>query len=479
MSHPAKIASMSSVPVNHYPHVAIVSSNPLRSDMANGIFMQSLFSGWPKDRLAQIYFKVAMPNMPDSDVCDDYRMITMSGLTHRCHPRKNEREANPTSSDTNHGKLNGKRLVMQHLRHRSRLFPWLKAGQEAWSAHGWLQRSLERQLKKVRPEIVYGLLGNYCLTKITYSACQKLGLPLFVHVTDDFVTSKYHGVPFSATFHQAAKRWLGRAVGYSSGCAAICPAMAEEYQQRYGGHWTWFTTVLDANRYDPNPRVPDGVVRLVYAGNLGLRRWHSLRKLALALRELATRQGIEVRLAIYAPPEEIEIHRKALDLRPTVELRGWAHPAKLPRLFHDSDILVHAESFDPQQALLTKWSFSTKLSQYMMAGRCILALGPPELASIRLVRDEQVGISLTDFDANKLTRELEPLIQSNAMRRTCGENGRRWALTWCEHEKQHDRFRQELVNGASHSHQVEPPWQDGRHADPDPHTTAKKLNNVA
>ena len=39
-----------------YPRVAVVSCNPIRGDQCNGIMMKSLFAGWPRQRLSQVYF---------------------------------------------------------------------------------------------------------------------------------------------------------------------------------------------------------------------------------------------------------------------------------------------------------------------------------------------------------------------------------------------------------------------------------------
>jgi hypothetical protein len=77
-------------------------------------------------------------------------------------------------------------------------------------------------------------------------------------------------------------------------------------------------------------------------------------------------------------------------------------------------------------------SFSTKLSQYMMAGRCILAIGPEGLGSLRLVRDISAGVVLHDATA---ANWQAPLL---------GQLGRAWAETWVDRRTGHERFRREL-----------------------------------
>ncbi|MEN6459659.1 MAG: hypothetical protein ABFC63_12100 [Thermoguttaceae bacterium] len=426
------------------PRVTVVSANPICRDQANGIFMRSLFLGWPQEALSQVYFPVAVTHMPDRAVCGDYRLIHPSGRVQRIAGGNAGPIASPKQDDPGGSGPQWRKTVAGVTR-RPRLMRWLRPGVELWYANSWLQAILERQLLELRPNLVYALLGNYCLTKLTYSACKRLGIPLFVHVTDDFVTSLYATMPFSAPFQTASERWFRRAVGHAEGVAAISPVMAEEYDGRYGGPWTWFATLIDADAYDPTPRSTDGTVRLVYAGNLGLERWRSLAELGAALRTLRTENGIDARLTVYSTPDQIAKHQNALASPPAVEIGGWLPPERLPAVFHDADVLVHAESFDPAAADYTRLSFSTKLSQYFMAGRCVLMFGPTDIGSARMIQLAGAGLTLGQTDRDATLGALRRLLVDDASRRRYGDNGRRYALTWFESTAGRERFRLALA----------------------------------
>src|SRR5687768_1204414 len=66
-----------------HPRVAIVSANPVRRDQPNGILMRSLFLGWPRERLSQIFFPVVVYHSPDQGVCGEYRLIRPWGGVRR------------------------------------------------------------------------------------------------------------------------------------------------------------------------------------------------------------------------------------------------------------------------------------------------------------------------------------------------------------------------------------------------------------
>ena len=61
---------------------------------------------------------------------------------------------------------------------------------------------------------------------------------------------------------------------------------------------------------------------------------------------------------------------------------GAAPAAEIEKLQKNADILVHAESFDPQYYLSIHHSFSTKLVDCFHCAKCLFAVGPADAASI-------------------------------------------------------------------------------------------------
>jgi hypothetical protein len=430
-----------------YPRTAIVAANPLTPVVSNGLLMRSLFAGWPRQRLAQVCFPISSTIIPPSDVCEDCRVIALLGRVRKLgqrHPSGDGANEAPTAATHFSPRL----TLLGMLKQKPRLLPWLRLAQEAWYGNSWIRRTLERQLLEISPEVVYALLGNYCLTKITYQVCAKLGLPLYIHVTDDFVRSLYRPLPLGNVVADASEKWFRRIVNYSRGRAGISADMAEEFQERYGGHWDWFTTGVYPRAYDPSDREDDGVVRFVYAGNLGLGRWRQLRALALALDRLARGGRARPCLEIYAAADQLHAHRAALTVPSVVRLMGWAPHDSLPGIFHNSDVLVHAESFDLEVAALTRLSLSTKLTQYFMAGRCVLGFGPSELSSMRLIRNAGAGLTICSDEETIVTEQVSSLCVDRKARQHYGQRGRQWAERWGDRDKQHERFQASLAQCA-------------------------------
>jgi len=418
----------------------------MRDDIANGIFMRSLFADWPKDRLSQVYFPVAASYPPDQAFCHDTRRIGTSGRVRRYGP------AQPMSTLSAPPSLAARMRppLMNQIRiqllARPGVYRWFKVAQEFWYANSWIGKSLENQLRDLRPDVVFALFGNYCLTKITLQACERLNIPFFAQITDDFCESLYAELPFKNSLQWAAKRWTRRAVAKAGGCAGIGPAMAEEYVRRYGNEWSWYTTLVDGHDYRPEPHRRSGPLQLVFTGNLGLGRWKTLKQIGLALEALRRKEEIDARLIIHTSAEQSDVHGRDVVVPDITELRGWVSPDQLPKIYHEADLLVHVESFDPAMIELTKFSVSTKISQYMMAGRCILAVGPEQLGSIRFVRDAEAGYCLGEAELSAPTEPLQRLLRDAERRRLLGANGRRWALEQVDGAAGRERFRRAMVD---------------------------------
>jgi hypothetical protein len=127
---------------------------------------------------------------------------------------------------------------------------------------------------------------------------------------------------------------------------------------------------------------------------------------------------------------------------------GTASPSEIPAIQRDADVLVHAEGFDEATRRYTRLSFSTKIAQYLAAGRCVFAYGPEELASVRYIRDSGAGIAQTDESPNTLRASLSRAILDVSFRNQAGRQAVKVAMTYHNSNIQRERFRSILAGVA-------------------------------
>jgi hypothetical protein len=73
---------------------------------------------------------------------------------------------------------------------------------------------------------------------------------------------------------------------------------------------------------------------------------------------------------------------------------------ELNEVIREADVLVHVESFDRNSIESTRLSVSTKIPEYLAMGRPVLAVGPPDVASMEFLRDAACCVtSIGSIDA--------------------------------------------------------------------------------
>ena len=68
--------------------------------------------------------------------------------------------------------------------------------------------------------------------------------------------------------------------------------------------------------------------------------------------------------------------------------------------------VIHTESFDEKNKQCVSYSVSTKIVDSLMSGTCILAYGPPEIASIHYLKENNAAYCITD-DSSLITSLTE------------------------------------------------------------------------
>ena len=131
-------------------------------------------------------------------------------------------------------------------------------------------------------------------------------------------------------------------------------------------------------------------VRLVYTGNIGAGRWHTLALIGDAL------AGQNAELQVYTGTQLKDSQEKRLLNSDKVKMMGLIPQAKVKEVQKDGDILVHVESFDMTERYSARLSFSTKIVDYFESARCILAVGWGKTAAIEYLQEKDAAVVITD-----------------------------------------------------------------------------------
>ncbi len=443
---------ITSQPVKH-PRVLVVDATPFSQRNNNGITKSNLFFGWPKEKLLQIHCSNIQPGF---DVCEHHWNLTKWDIIKGIIGIEQNAELLTTQSiqvtDCNslhEIKYDSRPAIERRLSVLPLSFRIL-LGEMIFRLPSVLSKSLRRWIDDFQPEVIFSLLGNGPILRTVMKVSQWRNIPVFPYFTDDWVSTLYKDHAFGYWLRRSMFYWFNECLKRSPIRLAISDAMTEEYTQRYGGQFKTFMNLVDRHDYIFCDKNTDSnkSVRLLFTGSLKPGRWESLHAIGEALHDLHN-ESIFGELLIYTFPDDIKKHRDSLNLEPVMRVMGTASSDEVRHLQQEVDILVHVESFDAEIRKYTKYSLSTKIPQYMMAGACIFGYGPAEVASMKYLSDWGAGTVVGEENRELLRAVLRELIINKERRASTAKQARAVALEHNEVSKKREEFRQLIVQSCN------------------------------
>lgn len=411
--------------------ILIVTGTPIRIDTNMGKTLQTLFSNFNKAEIIQLYFS---PETPNVDMCFSYYRICekqliksfFGVLTSKCGGK-----ILPSLEGKNAIRPEKNALIFTKFKSNA-LMRW---GREIiWNFTNWKNKNFIKWLEEEKPSVIFSIMHDVnSITETVIWIAKKYNIPVVLFVTDDYYNDGEQSNNLIRKLYYKKRQSLNRELARY--CTAIigCSEKATNY----------FSNVLNIAKkeviYTPSADVyltmpyhkhdNQDIIKIRYFGNLGLGRWEILRELGIVIQKI-NKKGKKAILEVYSSVTDQNII-KALTLENGCEYKGWVYGEKYLSLLQEADIAVHVESFDEAMIRRTWVSISTKIADYLGAGKCILAIGSRELASIDHIKD----VACIVDNLNTLEEKLLNLISNPDLREKNQEKARSLALKFHNREK--------------------------------------------
>lgn len=414
----------------HYPRTLIITHNSFDDHKNNGKTLNTLFDGWDPDAIAQLFF---LAEEPTSKYCKKYFRITDRDVVRAIFRLNGNKSCGQVVSNKDPGVTEASQV------HKTSFFSFTKQISNGiparilrdllWSTKVWKTKALIDWLKEFNPEVIFWGVGNSKFSAdIAYWISCFLKIPLCLYYGDDYVLHSNYGGLLSRIQHKRIKSFHDRNLHHATKLIAIGDQMASEYRAAYNKDVVVVRTSV--NNPDPLPPIEkraDEPIVLSYLGGLHLNRWKSLIELGDLLHETELAHGINTTLNIWSM-DDISPAMSARLNRSPLRFCGKALGKQVDEIMQRSDILVHVESSEKKYRKLTSLSISTKIPEYLSMGKCILCYGPDEVASIRLITENNVGFALTGKDDhNKKLSILAQILSDRPGRDLMGGRARDFA----------------------------------------------------
>ncbi|MEV1154546.1 glycosyl transferase family 1 [Micromonospora chokoriensis] len=406
---------------NDYPRVLVVGHTPFSHDAGTAMTLSNLFSGWPKDRLGQIYTAALTPS---AEVCENYFHLLPRDrylpVQYRCmrllgwSGRSSLHQVSAVSAVRTGAELHP---VM------AKLYANMKAADDLSPVR--ITQALIQWAQEFQPDLVFSVPGSVRQMRIASAVADRCGVPLVPYFTDDWPATMYSSGELFGLAGRSIRQELRRFIQLAPVGMVISRPMAEEYTRRYGIPFHVFVNCVDeaflaTSQGEASESQP--LTELVYVGALHLKRWEALRDIGIALNDVAA-TGLPVRLTIHAPAEDLARYGSHFTHLKLVRLGPSLASHEVPAALRAAGVLVHVESSDGRIRRYVRYSVSTKIPQYLATGRAILGYGPTEVASMSHIREANAGLTVEAGSTAALVSAIRDLCRNAALRDTLARNG--------------------------------------------------------
>lgn len=363
-------------------NVLIVSGTPLRNDANLGKTLDTLFKEFTYDNLWQVYFHPSSPNVGKGG---HFYRVTEKQLVHSLLGINAKKCGNVIDNIDSSSKIVNNALGFKRKRDKTSL---VILRELIWDISLWQNSQLKKWITDAKIDCIFFVLSSITnRTQFVYTLSKALDIPVYLFITDDYyndyISSKsiLRKIHFSR-LHKAVDKLINERVKYVFGCSELA---SYEFGHKYNKpNETLFTP--GNSLLSGMTTIHNSKKNIRFFGNVGLGRWEVLHELGKSISEYNSKNGTDMMLEVYSPFYS-DIINNSLNVPNGSKYCGFISQNELVSKMQETDIVVHVESFDEEICRRTRLSISTKIADYLLAGKCILAIGKSELASMMHIKD--------------------------------------------------------------------------------------------
>lgn len=402
----------------------LVSTVGAWSDTVGSDTMSSLFREYDKEKLACLYIRA---DMSDSNSCNHYFHI-YEGRVMRSfiHPRTQTGEEYRLNDNTG----SAEEVTREHARYRFfkkyRSYLFLLAREIIWNFGRWKTKELNEFIDSFDPEVLVCPLEGYIhFNRINEFIIARKRPKVVGFLWDDNFTYKPHAHSIGFIIHRFwLRRSIRKLIRRCDTVFALSPKMKEECDKEFGIDSTLLTKPI-FNQPDFTPYEPESPIRILYTGNLYVNRDRTIAHIVDAIKAVNSSGSQRVVLDIYTSTALSEKMARRIQMEACCTVHGSIKQTEVLHKQRQADILLFAESLSDNESQAARLSFSTKITDYLSAGRCIWAVGNPKLSAIDYLKRTDAALISSDVDSihrilNQIVSDKDLILQYARKGHECG-----------------------------------------------------------
>lgn len=381
--------------------ILVITRNAWDDTNAIGNTLSNFFRGLENIEFASIYFRSVKPN---NDMCFRYFRTSELDIARKWfNPAQIGAKycllkSEPHNTEARES-LREKKIVRLVQKYGIKIAYTLS--DYLWYSNKWINENLCEYVESFAPDMMFTFVKSAPQYYLTVKLLrEKYNIPLFSWIADD----EYTGL-----LKRMKKKEIHN-LQYILNESSVVRGCSEELCAYYNSIFNCDSKPLykSCDLSVPILEKNDATITMVYAGNLLYGRLDIIVEIARTIEDL-NKNGANVFLEIYSNtvllPSEEEYSFKKYS---SVKYMGKKEYDYIKKRLSEAHIVLHVESFEENQIIKTKYSFSTKIIDCLQCGSVILGVGPKEVSSMRYI--EKVPGSFVINDLSNLSSALESIL---------------------------------------------------------------------
>lgn len=414
-----------------YPKILIIGQS-FNKKSGGGVTISNLFTSWPKDRLA-VASNANLLSGLDTSVCNTYFQL---GYNNKLHPfplnlilpkikcgllQVNETQSqNTAATAAASGKykfIYNMLLALLNFFGVYNLFYKLK-----------ITKEFKQWLAAYNPDVIYTQLASLELIRFVSDVKDFTKKPVAIHMMDDWPLTIIKPGLLYMYWQNVIDREFRKLLNKTELFLTISDTMADEYENRYGKKSLPFHNPIDIGFWKPHTTKDYSATdsfSILYAGRIGFGIAQSIADIAAAVNQVSKTNK---KLLFQIQTADVEELKKLVTFSDYVK---WVQPVaynQLPQKFSDADLLLLPQDFDKKSVRFLKFSFPTKVSEYMISGTPILVYGDERTGLTKYALKENWAYVVTNNNSTSLVNAINELIANEALRKSLAQTAQNIAL---------------------------------------------------
>lgn len=370
----------------------------------------TLFAGYPHDKLAGLYLR---EEYPENDSCGVYYQISERKII-RSLLNGSIKTGQILHSDSRPSVTDAKDLESTNnlyaKNRKKRKYYKLFIREIIWKFGHWKTKDLDEFLDLFKPDVViFSLEGYIHFNRICRYVVNHTGAFAIGYVWDDTFT--YKQVTGSSGFKLLRffqRRSIRKTARMCNDFWAITPKTKEEFDAFAGVDCKIVTKPLnEVHREKIIPYIQNGPIKVLYTGNLAIGRMDTLKCLSDAL-DLINKEKVKIVVDVYTnavlSDTDMFMFSKSIFFHKPVPV------SQVVELQKQADVLLFIEDIVGNNSKKARLSFSTKITDYFSAAKCILAIGPEDIAPMVYLKKEDAALCV--YEKAQIEHTLSILVNN-------------------------------------------------------------------